>query len=427
MKTKKLIVTLIITTLTILNCYSVFAADNSVANNSTATNTSTVATEPSISAGAAFLMDNRTNKVLYKKNENKKMYPASTTKILTAIIILENCNLDDTLTASYDAITSVPDGYTIANIQIDEQLTVEQLLELLLVHSANDAANILAEHAGGSIDSFVSMMNTKVNELGLTGSHFTNVYGLHDDNHYTTAHDLAFLMKYCLKNDTFRKISGQASCAIPATNKSGTRTYKSTNELIIPKTKSYYPYLTAGKTGFTTPAKECLVSASYKDNLELIGVILGSNSRFSDARSLYNYAYDNYSLKPIANEKDVVSNVKISNATKETKDLDLLLNETISALVSNSDSISEISPEITLNKNISAPIEEGAALGKAKYTVNGVQYTTDVIASHSVEESKVLIYCLYGGAFLIFILLVYEIFFNKKRKSKKIKRIKYYY
>ena len=195
---------------------------------------------PNITADAYIVIDNKTNKVLYNKNENKKMYPASTTKILTAIMTLENCDLDDTVTASYDAVMSIPEGYSIANIQIGEQLTVEQLLELLLVHSANDAANVLAEFVGGSMDSFINMMNTKINELGITNSHFTNAYGKHDENHYTTAKDLANIMQYCLKNETFRKISGKASCAISATNKYGTRSYSSTNELSIPSSSSYY-------------------------------------------------------------------------------------------------------------------------------------------------------------------------------------------
>ena len=162
------------------------------------------ANEPTVSAGSAILMDNRTNKVLYAKNENERMYPASTTKIMTAILSLENGNLDDVTTASHDAVTSIPSGYSIADIQVGEKLTIEQLLEMLLTHSANDAANVLAEYVGGSIDSFVSMMNTKANELGLDGTHFTNAYGLHDDNHYSTAYDLAKLMQYCIKNNDFR-------------------------------------------------------------------------------------------------------------------------------------------------------------------------------------------------------------------------------
>ena len=214
MKMKKLIVPIFI----LIFSLSFFKASFVLA---TAENNTT--TEPTISAQSAYLIDNRTNKVLFQKDSDKKMYPASTTKILTAILTLENCNVDDSVTASFDAVNSIPDGYSTASIQVGETLTVEQLLEVLLIHSANDAANILAEHVGGSIDSFVAMMNTKANELGLNGSHFTNAYGKHDDNHYTTAHDLAVLMKYCLKNDTFRKISGKASCAIPATNMSGNK------------------------------------------------------------------------------------------------------------------------------------------------------------------------------------------------------------
>lgn len=410
MKMKKLLITLFLLSLIFLNInynFSLALEDDSK--------------EPSPSAISAILLDNRTNKVLYKKEENKKMYPASTTKILTAILVLENCNLNDVVTSSYNAIMSVPEGYSIAKIQIGEQLTVEQLLELLLVYSANDAANVLAEYVGGSTDSFVAMMNTKINELGLTDSHFTNPYGLHDENHYTTAHDLAVIMQYCLKNENFRKIAGQASCAIPATNLYGPRSFDSTNELLIPGNPYYYKYLTTGKTGFTSPAKECLVSSAYRDDLELICVVLGSDNRFSDTRTIYEYGYENYSIKNIANENDVITNIKVSNATKNTKNLDLLICEPIYALVKNSDFDNEIIPEIILNKNISAPIEEGAILGKVKYTINGVTYTTDLIAAHAVESIQFLDLALYAGSALILSLFGYEIFLvvkNSRRKDK---------
>lgn len=401
MKTKKVFIILLWLFLIFIPIGQVFSADS--------------AEQPSISATSAILLDNKTGKVLYNKNENKKMYPASTTKILTAIIVIENCNLDTIATASYDAIMSIPDGYSTANIQIGEQLTIEQLLELLLVHSANDAANVLAEFVGGSTDSFVSIMNTKINELGLTNSHFTNVYGLHDDNHYTTAHDLAFIMKYCLNNNTFRKIAGQASCAIPATNKYGTRSYNSTNELLVPNSTYYYKYLTTGKTGFTSQAKECLVSSAYKNNLELIGVVLGSTNRFADTRNIYEYAYSNYSIKTIATEKDIATNIKISNATAETENLNLLISETVSVLINNSQNISEIQPEIILNDNIKAPIEEGSTLGKIKYNVNGVTYSTNIIAEHNVEQSKYPFYILYFSISIIFI-ISFTLFIKNKKK-----------
>lgn len=373
--------------------------------------------EPNISSKSVLLIDNKTNKVLYSKNENEKMYPASTTKIITAIIAIENSNLDDVITASYDAVMSIPDGYSTANIEIGEQLTVEQLLELLLVHSANDAANILAEHIGGSIESFVSIMNTKANELNLVNTHFTNTYGKHDENHFTTANDLATLMQYCLKNENFRKIAGSASCAIPSTNKHQNRLYTSTNELLIPNNTNYYKYLTAGKTGYTTQAKECLVSSAYKDNLELICVILGSSSRFQDTKNLYEYGYSNYCLKNIADENQVGTQIKVSNGTKDSKNLDLLIKTPISALVKTYEESKETNPEIILNDDISAPIAENEVLGKIKYEIDGITYTSDLIASHNVEKSKVLDYLLYAGSILIILFLIYEFFFSHKKKK----------
>ena len=377
--------------------------------------------EIDITAGSYILIDNKTNKVLCKKDENKKMYPASTTKIVTAIMVLENCNLDDTVTASYDAVMSIPEGYSSANIQIGEQLSVEQLLELLLVHSANDAANILAEHVGGSVESFVTMLNTRLNELGISNTHFTNAFGMHDENHYTTASDLAKIMKYCLKNETFRKIAGKASCAIPATNKYGPRSYSSTNELLNSNSSNYYKYLIAGKTGYTSQAKECLVSTAYKDNLELIGVVLYSNSRFSDSRKLYEYGYSNYSIKNIVNENDLITSVKVSNATKQTEDLNLLSSETIEALVNNN-STSEIKPEITLNENISAPIEEGTPLGKVTYNIEGVSYTTNIIAEHSVEKSYFYLYISIGCGIIILIFVIYKLSRKKKKRTRNYRK-----
>ena len=364
---------------------------------------------PDINAESALLIDNKTNKVLYSKDMNRKMFPASTTKILTAILVLENHSLDEKVTASYNAVMTIPSGYSTASIQIDEVLTVEQLLELLLVHSANDAANVLAEYTGGSIDSFVAMMNTKINELGLSDTHFTNPYGLQDNNHYTTAHDLAIIMQYCLKNVDFRKIAGQASCAIPSTNKSEPRKYSSTNELLVAGNSNYYPNLIAGKTGYTSEAGECLVSAVYNDNLELVGVILNSNNRFKDTRSLYNYGYTNFSIKNIVNEKDIITNVEVKNATKDTKNLNLLVSEDIPVLANNSDDLSKIEPQITLNSDIKAPIEDGQVLGKVSYSVNGITYSTDLIAANNVEKSNFVLYCLYGLGILILILIIYKI------------------
>lgn len=409
-KMKKIVVILILFLMFLSTLTSVFAVNE-------ADSTENLADFPSISANAFIVLDNKTNKILYSKNETKKMYPASTTKILTALLTLENSKLDDVATASYNAVMSIPEGYSTANIQVGEQLTIEQLLNLLLIPSANDAANVLAEHIGGSIESFISMMNTKSNELGLKNSHFTNAYGKHDENHYTTAADLATIMQYCLKNEDFRKIDGQSSCTISATNKSGKRTYTSTNELIVPSYNNYYKYLTAGKTGTTTQAKQCLVASSMRDDLELICVVLGSGKRFGDVKNLYEYAYSKYSIKNIVKAKDVITNIEVDGATHDTKNLDLLINDNISALINNSTSISEIKPDIILNEKISAPIEENAVLGTVKYTVEGIEYSSDLIASHSVEKSKLLLYILIAFIIFVILLIIIRVIFHRKKRT----------
>lgn len=378
---------------------------------------------PELISQAAILLDNKTDKILYEKKANEKMYPASTTKIVTAILALEHCNLNETVTVSYDAAMSIPDGYSSASLQVGEQLTVEQLLQLLLVHSANDAANVLAEHIGGSVESFVSMMNTKTNELGLLNTHFTNAFGMHDDNHYTTAQDLAKMMQYCIQNEEFRKLAGKASCSIPATNKYGVRKYTSTNELIFPNSRNYYPYLTCGKTGYTSQAGDCLVSCSYKDNLELISVVLGgktvngTSTRFSETKALLDYGYDNYSIQTILNQNDSVSQIEIKNGTKDTKNLDLLAASSIDALVDNSLLRNELTPTITLKEKIQAPIEQGDSLGIVSYTIDGLEYKTDLIASHTVEKSKLFQYLIEISIGILILLFVYFKFFHRKKTN----------
>lgn len=401
MKSKKLMITIFILIITIfIQTNYIFASSN----------------PPNITSQAAILIDTKTNQVLYGKNENERMYPASTTKIVTAIITLENCNLNDNVTVSDTAISNIPEGYSIAYLQFGEILTVEQLLELLLVESANDAANVLAEHVGGSIESFVSMMNTKVHDLGLENTHFTNPYGLHDENHYSTAYDLAMIMKYCIQNEHFRKLAGSASCAIPATNKYGVRKYDSTNQLILPVNNYYYQYVTTGKTGFTTPAGECLVSSAYKDNVELICVILGGqthngvSSRFVETKDLYEYGYNNYSLKNLVSKNDEIYQITVENATNETKYLSLLAENDVTVLLENDKSVSEFTPNISLNNDISAPIYAGDIIGTAEYDINSLKYVVNLVALHDVESTQFLNYIFYGIFTLMLIWIIICIF-----------------
>lgn len=392
--------------------------------------------QPEISADAAILIDSSSEKVLYSKNENQKMYPASTTKILTAILTIENCNLNDVVTVPYEAISSITSGYSVAALQTGEQLTVEQLLQVMLVHSANDAANVLAFHVSGSIENFANLMNNKVSELGLTNTHFTNPSGMHDENHYTTAHDLAIIMKYCMKNDTFRSLSSLKYCTIPATNKYDVRVFNTTNELLIYDNRDvssnyYYKYAIAGKTGYTTQAKNCLVSVAKKENLELICVVLSAgiypnnvSAKFVDTKSIFDYGYNNYTIKKLREKDAIATQIEIGNGTKETRNLDLLISDDLSALVTQDEFDTEFEPQIELQDNLFAPIAQGQVVGKITYTIDGMQYSSNLIASHSVEQSGFITIVVQIILVVIILFLLYKLLFdsnsNKKSYRKKL-------
>lgn len=392
--------------------------------------------QPEISADAAILIDSSSEKVLYSKNENQKMYPASTTKILTAILTIENCNLNDVVTVPYEAISSITSGYSVAALQAGEQLTVEQLLQVMLVHSANDAANVLAFHVSGSIENFANLMNNKVSELCLTNTHFTNPSGMHDENHYTTAHDLAIIMKYCMKNDTFRSLSSLKYCTIPATNKYDVRVFNTTNELLIYDNRDvssnyYYKYAIAGKTGYTTQAKNCLVSVAKKENLELICVVLSAgiypnnvSAKFVDTKSIFDYGYNNYTIKKLREKDAIATQIEIGNGTKETRNLDLLISDDLSALVTQDEFDTEFEPQIELQDNLFAPIAQGQVVGKITYTIDGMQYSSNLIASHSVEQSGFITIVVQIILVVIILFLLYKLLFdsnsNKKSYRKKL-------
>lgn len=380
--------------------------------------------DESLYAESAMLIDSNTGIILYEKNSDQRMYPASTTKIMTAILAIENCDLDDVITINYNAISSIPSGYSIAELTTDEELTVKQLLEVLLIHSANDAANVLGMHVGGSLDSFISMMNSKANEIGCTNTHFTNTYGLHDESHYTTARDLALLAKYCMQNSTFRHFVSQPKCQIAPTNNHSARTYNNTNDLIRTTSKYYYPYAIGIKTGYTKEAGNCLISASKKDNFEIISVVLNTGAvagrRCEDSIELFNYAYNNFAIKSLAQKNDIITQINVKNGTKETKNLDVILSKDIKALIMLSENQNEITPTINLNPNISAPLAAGSKIGTISYTVLDKEYTADLLASHDVKKSELVIKTLKISLVVILLvgLLIFILKIIRKHRNK---------
>ncbi len=371
---------------------------------------------------SAILIHSNTGLVLYSKNGDEKVYPASTTKVLTAILAIEKGNLSDTTTASYDAISVIPSGYSSAYLSEGEEMSVENLLKVLLVHSANDAANVLAEYISGSIDEFVGLMNQKASELGCKNTHFVNTNGIHNDNHYTTAHDLAIITKYCMKNKTFRDLVSLKTCTIPATNKSEERKYVNTNDLINPSSKYYYEDCIGGKTGFTSQAKNCLISVCSKDGLELISVVLGAtqtedghSARYVDSATLFDYGYSTYSISNIATKSTVIDTIEINNANSKTKNLDLILEDDINALVK-TNSKENINYEINLKEDLTAPISANSVVGTITYTVEGVSYTKNLLASKDVVKNNILIWVLRFFLIIIILVFVFIILFKKIKK-----------
>ena len=388
------------------------------------------AEEPNIASPAAILVEASTGKILYQKNAFDKMYPASTTKVMTAILVLENCDLNEMATVSYNAIYSLPSGYVNANLQKGEEISVKDLMYALMVKSANDAAIVLAEHIGGSVEGFADMMNEKAIELGCKNTHFVNPNGIHNDNHYSTAYDLYLMASYGMKNETFRKYVSTASYTLPATNLYPTtdRICITTNDMIRPKSRYYNENVIGIKTGYTTEAKNCLIAGAQKNNTELISVVLhsgtnteGLSERYLDTNSLFDYGFQDFAFSDIVQKNEIVQNIEIENGKKNMKNLDLIAKNSLSGYFNKELDLESLSPEITLNENLMAPISTGDVLGSVSYTIDGEKYTTELLASHDVEKKFDVRILILPFAIVLLLLGIgmLKAQFRKKLKKKK--------
>lgn len=379
------------------------------------------ADEVSITSRSAILVEVSTGRILYEKRSTEKMWPASTTKIMTVILVIENCKLDDMVTVTETAIENIPSGYVTCDLQVGEQISVKDLLNALMIKSANDAAYVLAEHVGGSIDEFSDMMNQKARELGCAGTHFVNPNGVHNESHYSTAYDLYLIATYAMKNETFRSLVIQTDNILPATNKypNTDRTLKTTNALINPESEYYYKNAIGIKTGYTSQAGNCLVSEASRDGLEFIAVVLNGD-RFSDSIKLLDYAYDNFTLTKVKEKNTVVDTIEIENATKETKMLDLLIDNSITVINNKSIDINQIIPEIKLREELVAPIKSGEEIGTIKYKVDDIEYSAKLLAASDVEEKTYYeTILIIGTVLLIFALLLFVSKSKRRRKKRK--------
>ena len=250
-----------------------------------------------ISSTAAIVMETSNNTVLYSKNADQALYPASAVKVMTCLMALENSSLDDQVTMTATGVSGVTDGGANISAQLDEVFTMEQCLYAIMVASANDIALQVAEHISGSVEDFVAAMNTRAQELGCTNTVFTNPTGLPDENQHTTAHDMALIMEAAMANDTFRTIAQTTSYTIPATNVSGgDRVLTNNFTMINSSSDSYYEPCIGGKEGYTEASGSTLVCEASKNNMKLVCVVLNGASGVTDdeAIALLNYGFENF-------------------------------------------------------------------------------------------------------------------------------------
>lgn len=364
--------------------------------------------EPSIQATAVYLGDPITGLPLYQKNAEERRYPASTTKIMTALVVLENVkDLEQKVTVAEADFDGVPFDGSKAGFVVGEEVPVIDLLYGLLLPSGNEAANTLARFVSGSVPAFVEKMNARALELGCTGTHFVNANGLHDDNHYTTAHDLFRMTQEAMKNETFATIVNTAQKNLSPTNKAaehpnGKNLYiLTTNQLILSSgSKYFYGYAKGVKTGHTSQAGYCLVSAATKKGSSLISVMLGCERpqgadqplTYSQTKDLFEWAYENYSAKTLIAKGAEIQEVPIRLST-DTDKLMLVASDDLEATVPNDFTLEDFEQNITVQENIVAPVQAGDKMGTLTLTRDGVTYgAVDLLSLSDVSLSEVLYY-----------------------------------
>ena len=347
--------------------------------------------EPQINARAAIIYDRSTKQIIWGKNEMEKRAMASTTKIMTAIVVLENANLDDVVTISKKAAGT---GGSRLKIRAEDKITVRDLLYGLMLRSGNDAAVALAEHVGESVEGFAGLMNKKAEQIGLKNTHFVTPHGLDDENHYTTAYELAILTDYALENSTFKKIVNTKSTQIRI-NENPMNIYN-TNELL-----GVLPGVDGIKTGFTNNAGRCLVTSCTRDENQIITVVLGCDTkkqRTSDSTKLIEYAYKNYKRidieqmvkKEFENWKQINENrIYINKAKNEKMELELGSIEKKVIPIKN-DKQKDINFEINVIYNFEAPVGKNSKIGNIVIkNKDSVIEIVDIICANNIEKKTI--------------------------------------
>ncbi len=406
--------------------------------------------EPKISAKAAILIDASNGNVLFEKNPDDIMFPASTTKVMTALVALEavkngEISLEQPLVFSQEAYDSLPwDGSSIS-LKVGEEMKLENLLQGLLIASGNDAALCIAEGVCDTVNEFVTRMNEKAEALKLKNTHFVNPHGLQDENHHTTVSDMAKIARAAMQHEEFRKIVECAHIYLPETNMSEKRYFINTNNLVSRMRYPYYYYdkATGIKTGSTSEAGYCLVSSAADGDKSVIAVVFNANDlsqSHNESKALLEYGLTGFNIKRLAQKEDIFGEVKVKQASDGTDHILLSSETNLEVLLPKNADDSKIETKTDIPDKVYAPIMPGQVIGKAEFSYDGNKIgevnlvSTVKIKRHifgfimsfgewlwSFRTVKVVVFLALGLA-LAFVVLVAVGFAKAIKKSKSKKR-----
>lgn len=407
--------------------------------------------EPSgftLNAKNALLVSLDTGETLYEKGADEKVYPASITKIMTVMLMLESdsYNPEGKIAMTSEVLKMISGtGSSVSGLKSGEEITELDLVYLVLMSSFGDCAYLAAIKYGGSIDGFVDMMNERAKQLGLKGTHYANPIGLHDEQNYTTARDTLVLTETALKNETFKKVCETDRYSMPATNLSPARTLSTTNFLQDKTTNYYYSYAHGVKTGYTDEAGRCLVTTASYNGYNYICILFGCTPRgaqryeFIDSRNLYRWAFNNFEFKKVADSENPICEIAV-DLSLEADFVPLYVEKGFVTVLPKEADASTITIEPHLkSKSVKAPVKKGDILGTADVIyAEEVIGTVNLVAGQSVKKSTILtvldalkrfftssymilLYIIIAIAIILFIVAVIRM--NSKRSRRR--RVKY--
>lgn len=335
-----------------------------------------------LSAESAVVMDVQSGAILYQKNMDKQEYPASITKVMTAMLAIENSSLDEVVTYSAKAL-QLESGASNIQLKKGEKITMEESLYAILLMSANEACNGVAEHIAGSTDNYVKMMNNRAKELGCTGTHFANTNGLWQQDHYTTAHDMALIARAAYKNPTFAKITGTKRYNIPKTNKSKTgHALHNHHQMLLAGThpQYVYEYCVGGKTGYTSKCRYTLITYAKKNGMTLVSVVMradspwDTNNEYTDTIKLLNTTFEKYKRYNIQNDavKEINNNYLFTKFSPffNSNNSQLTIDSDAGVMLPKGVDISKTQKKITMDEKSSKMVDGKKVIGHISYTYN---------------------------------------------------------